>query len=100
MAQQLPRLTSRGAVAVDFSSAKKRVRLALPQNLRLVGSRDAPGDGGRRLACGRGDQLAIARCGHLELDVDAIGERARDSPAIARDALRRAPAASAAVAAM
>src|SRR5882724_11974303 len=100
MAQQLARLTSRGAVAVDFASAEERVRLALTENLDLVGAGDAPGDRGRRLASGRSDQLAIARCGHLQLDVDAIGERPRDTPAIARDALWRAPAASAAVAAM
>src|SRR5579859_2645193 len=87
-------------MAVDLARAEERVRLALTEKLGSVRAGDTLGDRGRRLACGRSHQLAIARCRHLELDVDAVGERPRNTPAIARDTLRRATAASAAVAAM
>jgi len=62
--------------------------------------RDARGYGHRRLACDRRNELGLARCRHFELDVDTIGERAGDAAAVARDALRGAAAAPAAVAAM
>src|SRR5687767_4728164 len=54
----------------------------------------------RRLALYRSEKLGFARCRDLELDVDAIGQRSRDAAAVARNALGRAAAAPAAIAAV
>src|SRR2546426_1734546 len=87
-------------MAIDLAAAEKRIRLALASDLRRVRPHHACGYGGRGLARRRRHQFRIARRGHLELDVDAIGQRSGYSPAVARDALGRAAAAAAAVAAM
>src|SRR5436190_16316509 len=100
MAQECATFASGRAMPVDLAGAEKRVRLALAQELRLSRARYSRRDGGRRLACRRRDQLAFARRGHFELEVDAIGERPRYAAAIAGDALRGAATAPAAVAAV
>src|SRR5258708_11967930 len=100
MPQELAAFAPGGAMAVDLATAKEGVRLALARELHLARSRDPAGDVGRAFPGGRRNQLDFARRRDLELDVDAIGQRARNAPAIARYALGRAAAASAAVAAM
>src|SRR2546423_14362359 len=100
MAQELARLAASGAVPVDLARPKQGVGLALPQKLDVAGVRDSHRDGGRRFARCRGNELALPRRGDFELDVDAVGERPRDASAVARNALRRAAAAVAAIAAM
>src|SRR4051812_42872315 len=62
--------------------------------------RDARRDSSGGLARHRRHQLRFAGNRYLELDVDAIGERARYASAVARDALGRAAAAAGAIAAM
>src|SRR5438067_553931 len=100
MAQELARLAASGAVPVDLARPKQGVRLSLPQELDLAGVRDSHRDGGRRFARCRGDELALPRRGDFQLDVDAIGKRAGNASAVARNALRRAAAAVAAISAM
>src|SRR5260221_13344075 len=100
MPQELAAFAPGGAMAVDRAAAKEGVRLALARELHLARSRDPAGDVGRAFPGGRRNQFGFARRRDLELDVDAIGQRARNAPAIARYALGRAAAASAAVAAM
>src|SRR5256885_99312 len=96
MAQEFARLAAGGAVPVDLARPKQGVGLALPQKLDVASVRDSHRDGGRRFARCRADELALPRRGDFQLDVDAIGKRARDASAVARNALRRATAAVAA----
>src|SRR5262245_12633992 len=100
MAQQLIALAIGSAVAVDFPGAEERVRLALSRELQFPCLLHPLLDECRGLAVGRAEQLALARGGYLQLDVDSVGERTGHSPAVARDPLRRASAAAGAIAAM
>src|SRR5512138_3384450 len=100
MAQELVALPVGLAITVDVLGAEKRVRLSLPLDLQLSRRFHPAPDGRRRFPGHRSDELGFARRGHLELEVDAIGERSGDAAAVARDALGRAAAAAAAVAAV
>ena len=79
---------------------QQRVGLALSRPLQLPGCFDAGPNPVRGLAGNGRRELGLARRRHLELDVDAIGKRPRDAPAVAGDALRGAAAAPVAVAAV
>ena len=78
-----------GAQPVDFACAEQRVRHALAIELALVRHQNPVTD---RLAgfgvAGR-HQLGITRRGDFELDIDAVGQRPRNAPAVTGDALRR-----------
>src|SRR5690242_368371 len=87
-------------MAVDLASAEQRIRFRLAGELSLAGTGDALCNVARRLTGDGGGELGLARRGHLELDVDAVGERPGDAAAIARNALRSAAAAPAAIAAV
>src|SRR5258708_13955611 len=92
MAQQFARLAPGGAMAVDFTGTEQRVRLALTEQLHLTRTGDPCGDGGRRLARCRGDELTVPRRPHLELYVDAVGDPPRDAPALTPEPPGRPPA--------
>src|SRR5688572_21143404 len=98
--QKLVAFSVGGAVAVDLARAEQRVGLALPRQLKQPRPLHAATDRIGGLPRDRRDQFRFARRRHFELDVDAVGERTRDAAAVARDALGRAAAARAAVAAM
>jgi hypothetical protein len=100
MAQKLVTFAVGHAMPVDLARAKQRVRFALPRNLHLPRALHALTDRFRGLGPDRGHELGFARRRDFELEVDAVGERARDPTAVARNALRRAAATAGAIATM
>src|SRR5260221_11972285 len=90
MPQELAAFAPGGAMAVDLAAAKEGVRLALARELHLARSRDPAGDVGRAFPGGRRNQFGFARGRDLQLDVDAIGPRARKAAPQAPYALGRA----------